>query len=297
MEWFGKLLGKLDESSVVVLDNAPYHNARTDESRNPTTSWKKGDIQTWLSKHNINFDQKMLKPELLEIAGRHKVLPVYQTDVLAASTNKDIKVLRLPVRHCELNPIELIQADLKGYIGRNNSTFKLEDVQKLFYDAKKTITRERWANAVRHVIENVEAHFSRVDCLDRPELEPLVISASGIDSDDEFDELDGISCSDEEGEDVCSEDPSGTLELLQSPADQAAMSGYSPEAMTVDGDDEILCGRCGLRDPSNGAGDATGWVCCDACDLWYHRFCEKVPEGELSGIFMCFSCKAKLHNK
>ena len=237
MEWFEKLLGKLDESSVVVLDNAPYHNARTDDSRNPTTSWKKVDIQTWLSDHNIQFEQTMLKPELLEIAARHKVLPVYKTDVLAARANKDIKVLRLPVRHCELNPIELIQADLKSYIGRNNTTFKLEDVQKLFYVAKETITRERWANAVRHVIDNVEAHFSRVDCLDRPELEPVVISADGLDSNDEFDddldELDGISCSDEEAEDARSEDPSNTLE--QSPAGQAAMSGDSPEAMAVDG--------------------------------------------------------------
>ena len=90
-ECFGKLLGKLDESSVVVLDNAPYHNAQTDKYCNPTTSWKKGDIQTWISNHNINFDQKMLKPELLETAGCRKFLSVYQADALPASTNKDTK--------------------------------------------------------------------------------------------------------------------------------------------------------------------------------------------------------------
>ena len=186
-------------------------------------------------------------PELLEITGRHKVLP-----------NKDIKVLRLPV--------------LKGHIGRNNLTLKLEDVQKLFYDAKKKITCERWASAVQHG----EAHFSGVNCLDRPELEPFVISASGIDSDDDIDELDGIICSDEGSEDVCSDNPSGTPELLQSPADHVAMSGVS-----VDVDDEILCGLCTLQDPSISACDATGLVCCDACYLWYHRFCENILEGEL----------------
>ena len=56
----------------------------------------------------------MLKAELLEIAGRHRLDPVYETDVLAKAQGH--RVLRLPVRHCELNPIELIQAQLKGML-------------------------------------------------------------------------------------------------------------------------------------------------------------------------------------
>ena len=79
LEWFeDKLLRNLGNTpSVVVLDNAPYHNARTAESRNPTTSWRKEDIQAWLTKNKITFEASMLKAELLEIAGRHRLDPVY----------------------------------------------------------------------------------------------------------------------------------------------------------------------------------------------------------------------------
>ena len=44
LEWFeDKLLRNLGNTpSVVVLDNAPYHNARTAESRNPTNIMEEG---------------------------------------------------------------------------------------------------------------------------------------------------------------------------------------------------------------------------------------------------------------
>ena len=54
----------------------------------------------------------MLKAELLEIAGRHRLDPVYETDVLAKAQGH--RVLRLPVRHCELNPIERYPSTTQG---------------------------------------------------------------------------------------------------------------------------------------------------------------------------------------
>ena len=76
LEWFENLHAKLDKSSVVVLDNAPYHNTRTDDPCSLTThNFKKVDIPIFLSDHIIQFDQTMLKPELMEVAGRHKGLP------------------------------------------------------------------------------------------------------------------------------------------------------------------------------------------------------------------------------
>ena len=253
LEWFeDKLLRNLGNTpSVVVLDNAPYHNARTAESRNPTTSWRKEDIQAWLTKNEITFEASMLKAELLEIAGRHRLDPVYETDVLAKAQGH--RVLRLPVRHCELNPIELIQAQLKGYVARNNNTFKLADVKKLVLQAKETITREDWAKAVDHVKHDAEAHFTRVDCLDRPELERIVIS--GIDSDDDFDpedKFDGDNSSDDEEEDLLDlgEAPSSMLELprtAQQSSAALAMPGDPLDAMDVEGDDDEVCGCCGRR--------------------------------------------------
>ncbi|CAK9828032.1 hypothetical protein ANTRET_LOCUS5624 [Anthophora retusa] len=45
-DWFSKIMDKLEENSVVVMDNAPYHSRKTDEI--PTSKWKKANIQQWL---------------------------------------------------------------------------------------------------------------------------------------------------------------------------------------------------------------------------------------------------------
>ena len=164
------------------MDNAPYHNARTAESLNPTTAWNKTKIQDWLSRNNILFSESATNKELLEITGRHRTATVYETDRMAELQGH--KVLRLPVRHCELNPIELIQAQEKGFAVRNNMTFKLEDVKTLFFKAKETITPQKWADTVNHVINHVEAHFRQVDCLNQNQLEPVVILGDESDSDE-----------------------------------------------------------------------------------------------------------------
>jgi hypothetical protein len=39
------------------------------------------------------------------------------------------------VRHCELNPIELIWAQVKGFVAKNNTTFRLKDAKDLTYAA------------------------------------------------------------------------------------------------------------------------------------------------------------------
>ena len=106
------------------------------ESCNPTTAWKKADIHTWLSKRNIKFIEDLVKPELLSIAGCNRVDPVYKTDKIHEKLGH--RVNSLPPRHCGLNPIELIHADLKGIAGRKSMTFKLEDIKNLSYQAKET---------------------------------------------------------------------------------------------------------------------------------------------------------------
>lgn len=66
----------IPEPSVIVLDNASYHNELTEESRAPTSSWRKAAIQEWLHTRVIPYPEGALKPELLRVAKLHKPVPV-----------------------------------------------------------------------------------------------------------------------------------------------------------------------------------------------------------------------------
>ena len=134
MKWFeDQLLPTLKEPSVIVLDNASYHNTRCEETVAPIMNKRKQELQDWLTKMGVAFSPLETKPQLYEKIKQNKQIPVYKTDVVALSHGHF--VLRTPVRHCELNPIELIWANVKSYVGRNNTTFKLSDVRNLVYEA------------------------------------------------------------------------------------------------------------------------------------------------------------------
>ena len=107
MEWFNEqLLPNIPRNSVIILDNAPYHNTQKDKP--PTTATRKEDIRKWLDNHTIPYDKKDIKVH------QHRPMPLYLTGE-AAKQHGDT-VLRLPVAHCELNPIELAWASVKEYI-------------------------------------------------------------------------------------------------------------------------------------------------------------------------------------
>ena len=61
------------------------------------------------------------------------------------------RVIRLPPYHCDLNPIELIWAQVKNNVASNNSTFTLENIKKLTDKALKAVTKEDWQKAIRHI--------------------------------------------------------------------------------------------------------------------------------------------------
>ncbi|CAG5023262.1 unnamed protein product [Parnassius apollo] len=54
--WFQAMLPRLKPKAVVVMDNASYRSRR--QEKIPVTSWKKIDIQEWLSSKQISFEAK-----------------------------------------------------------------------------------------------------------------------------------------------------------------------------------------------------------------------------------------------
>jgi transposase len=53
----------------------------------------------------------------------------------------------------ELNPIELLWAQVQGFVTKNNTTFRLKDVKELTYAALGKITNDVWTKAEEHVVK------------------------------------------------------------------------------------------------------------------------------------------------
>ena len=107
-------------------------------------------------------------------------------------------MLRLPPYHCDLNPIELIWADVKRFVSENNTTFKKNDVRVLIGDAFSAIDKKKWKNACEHV-KSIERKYFKSDNVQSVPIAPIVINLdyssndedySDSDSDDESEEID-----------------------------------------------------------------------------------------------------------
>ena len=178
LEWFETLCHSLPEPSCIVLDNASYHNARTEETIAPTSASLKATMQKWLQERNVHFDPLMTKPELYQLIKRSKPQIIYKTDELAWKWGH--MVLRTPIRQCELNPIELIWAQVKHYVAKNNTTFKMKDVKELVETALTSITSEAWKKCVSHVVD-IENYYEKTEHIMQA-IEPVIIH---LNSDDE----------------------------------------------------------------------------------------------------------------
>lgn len=70
----------------------------------------------------------------MEIVAKEKPAPnKYAVVEVAAAHTSNIKICRLPLYHCELNPIKLEWLQVKGHVARNNKNFKMAEVKDLFY--------------------------------------------------------------------------------------------------------------------------------------------------------------------
>ena len=171
-EWFQKVLQLLPDNAVIVMDNASYHSRKVEKI--PTTSSKKKDMQDWLSSKNIDFNVHMVRSELLQLINLHKEqYNLYVTDEMARRNNK--VVLRLPPYHCELNPIELIWAQIKNKVAKENRTFKLKEVNELLLQPIKDIKSSHWKICVEHIIKE-EEKMCKLDGIMDTIIEPLIIS-------------------------------------------------------------------------------------------------------------------------
>ncbi len=178
LEWWREtLLPNIPPSSAIVLDNAPYHNKQNDKP--PTKSCTKAEMRGWLDRKGVEYEPTDLKVDLLCKIQHHRGAPLYLTDEIAEE--KGHSVLRLPVAHCELNPIELAWASVKGFVARSNQLHTLAEVEELTPAGFAHTTPANWESFCEHVRELEKEYYER-DGLMEDMVEELTIT---VDDDSE----------------------------------------------------------------------------------------------------------------
>lgn len=164
--WFTEqLLPHIPERSLIILDNASYHNTLSAHSA-PTASCKKVDIRAWLQRQGIPVSDDCLKAELVEILAKLAPPPTYALDELASAHGHEI--LRTPPYHPELQPIETCWAVVKNQIARKNK-FTMADLVAQLDDAFERVTEQTCSGLINKV-RQVEDKYWREDMqLDRRE--------------------------------------------------------------------------------------------------------------------------------
>jgi len=160
-KWFqNMLLPNIPEGSLIIMDNASYHNALSVHSA-PTATCTKEKIRSWLDQNNIPLRDDCLKAEMVEILNKIVPSPTYDLDVIAAELGHEI--LRTPPYHPELQPIETCWAVVKNQIARN-CDFTLANLLTQLESAFDSVTSKTCLSLIKK-IGVVEDRFWREDVL------------------------------------------------------------------------------------------------------------------------------------
>ena len=161
VKWFKeKLLPNIPKNSLIIMDNASYHNTLSPHSA-PTANCKKDRIRSWLEQNNIPLSKDCLKVEMIDILNKVAPPPTYALDEIAAEHGHEI--LRTPPYHPELQPIEICWAVVKNQIARN-CDFTMANLIAQLEDAFKNITSKTCSGLVKK-IRKIEDKFWKEDTL------------------------------------------------------------------------------------------------------------------------------------
>ena len=158
-KWFReKLLPNIPARSLIIMDNASYHNVLSPVSA-PTPSCKKEKIRSWLERNHFPVKDDCLKAELVEILTKVGPQPTYVLDEIASEQGH--AVLRTPPYHPELQPIETCWGIVKNEIARN-CDFTMDNLILQLESAFDKVTAKTCAGLIKK-IRDVEDTFWRDD--------------------------------------------------------------------------------------------------------------------------------------
>lgn len=92
--------------------------------------------------------------ELYNLSRQYIHPKVYLLDTIAQEMrNSEVKLMWLPVAHCESNPLELVWAYVRKRVATVNKSLKIHDVLRLCQETMEYLPPDLWANCVRHAKE------------------------------------------------------------------------------------------------------------------------------------------------
>lgn len=206
-EWFKRILDLIPQKSAIVIDQAPYHTMVDPKTKNPTMKWLKKDIIEWMKKNNTGLPsdcssfEEVTKNVLIHHARPFFNEPQRILQQLVTSNRPDVKLIWLPVAHCELNPIELVWAYVKNNIAkinRRNADEKGNGIyvtRDLCKDVLNTVSSDLWKKCVDHAKKIEDGFWEKDHLVDEiPIAEPVIANLQeSSDSDSELNIDDGIS--------------------------------------------------------------------------------------------------------
>jgi len=147
-KWFKeKLLKNIPKNSIIIMDNAAYHNVLVEEAF-PKKSHSVKRLREWLSKNEIPWTEDMLKSELFELCSRLAAKPEFLIDKIANKEGHSI--LRTPPYHPELQPIETCWGVVKNHVAQNNDCTMVK-VRSLLEEGFEKVTSNTCHKLIKKV--------------------------------------------------------------------------------------------------------------------------------------------------
>jgi len=162
LEWLSEDVFPKIRGGVLVIDRAPYHLVRTEDTRPANTKMRKAEVPAWLRAHDCvpqewegnHWEKNKVNKELLEEAAKNRPAPRYLVQDL--SKEFEISILMALVAHSEPNPIEMVWVTVKMALKRANIDLSLTALQALVAEQFSKMSTEEWPKYELYAIKIME---------------------------------------------------------------------------------------------------------------------------------------------
>ncbi len=155
-KWFEtQLLPNIPANSLIILDNARYHNVFA-ESAFPVPTTRKEVLCDWMERNGIPWTTDMLKPELYELCKRFAPVPEFKLNQIVEAAGHFI--LRTPQYHPELQPIETCWGVVKNYMAAH-CDFTMKNFRKQLPLAFAKVTSRTCKSLIAEVVKQEEKYW------------------------------------------------------------------------------------------------------------------------------------------